>query len=785
MSRRQKYIPFLILPSKAKLILRYPPSKTTLSTSIEKSLVAHYSSSILSLHSPAKIDFVKPDEYALAYAIKGASSNSPNDGKQIHTVVVKFGFCHFTILMTALTNFNLKCGCLEEARRLFDEMPERDVVTWTSMIVGYAQHQHYAKSLELFHKMSVTDAIPNGYSFSGALSACGGLQALRQGQQIHAHVLTSGILGESIVLQNNLLNMYSRCQSVGCACKLFDSMATKRIIAWNEMISGHLQCEQREEALKLFASMVSSGVKPDNFSYAICTDVCADLASLKQGSQIHACILKSGFQLDLIIGNALVDMYAKCGCIDSAKLVFDSMPFKDTLIWTTMISAFGKHSRFKEVLTMFEQMPGLNIRRDGITYLTVLWACSHGGMVNQGLDYFESMTKEDLISAGPEHYACMVDLLCRSGHLPQALEFIKMMPLKPSVGLWSAFLNSCRLYRNIELAQLAAGQLLELNREDPSKFVVLSSIYAAEHDWNKTEKLREGMRSANMKKEPGCSWVELKNGVHVFLTADRSNPEMCDILLTLNSTDTGIVAGVCINGGFENGTGIGIGSLLFALGKDLKTANGESLPITAVGDISPSPPLQNVFYSPSLSANLISIGRLVDNDCDVSFSRSGCIVKDQVSGKIIVTGPKCGRLFPLRLPTSPRKRNKLTAQSVKSAFLGIAPNQKGFLCYDPLNHKLRTSWNVVFLENQYFFQLHMESSSLPLMSLLPDFSDDESPSLPTSRFTPGFVYERRRRPNESTNGTCHDSTSAPASDIVPQPLRRNVVHGSDSPENDK
>ncbi|XP_058101674.1 pentatricopeptide repeat-containing protein At2g13600-like [Magnolia sinica] len=482
---------------------------------------------------------VGPDEFALADALKtSAALRSLNHGNQIHAIIVKSGFCRFTVLMTALMDLNLKCSSLPDARRLFDEMSDRDVVSWTSMIVGYVQHQHYDESLGLFKSMVESDTNPNGYSFSGALTACSRLQALRQGKQIHAQVVVSGLLVLESILQNSLLSMYVKCQSLYCAQMLFDLMSVKGIIAWNEMISGYMQCGQGEEALGLLALMVSTGIKPDDFSYAICTNACAALASLSQGSQIHACIVRNGFQSDLVIGNALVDMYAKCGCVDSAKLVFNLMPFKDAVLWTAAISAFGRCGHVEEAIVMFEQMRKLRVKPDKITYLAMLSACSHGGLVDSGWHYFRSMTEGDLIPAEPEHYACMVDILCRRGCLAQALEFIKQMPLKPNIRIWSSFLNSSKMLGDVRLAEFAAAKLLELDPENHSNYVILSNMYAAGNDWKETLKIREKMKSAHTKKEPGCSWVEVKNGIHVFLTADPSHPEMGEILWTLNRLNT-------------------------------------------------------------------------------------------------------------------------------------------------------------------------------------------------------------------------------------------------------
>ncbi|KAL6005751.1 hypothetical protein ACLOJK_006324 [Asimina triloba] len=487
---------------------------------------------------------MRRDEYALAEALKAsAARRSLNHGLQVHAVMVKSGFCGFTVLMTALMDFTIKCNSLDHARRLFDEMLDRDVVSWTSMVVGYARHQNYEEALLLFRRLVVSETAPNAYSFSGALSACSGLQALKQGRQIHAQLLVSGLLAFGPTVQNSLLNMYVKCQSLKCAKALFCSMSGRGIVAWNELISGYVQCGQGEEALKILGTMVSAGIKPDDFTYATCANACAALATLWQGSQIHACIVKSGLQSDLVIGNALIDMYAKCGCVPSAKLVFDHMPLKDTAIWTAAISALGQCGHVEDAILMFQQMHASMPKPDKITYLAMLSACNHGGLVNMGSHFFRRMTEEDAILAEPEHYACMVDVLCRKGRLTEALDFIEQMAMKANARIWNSFLSSCRMYGDVRLAKFAAAKILELDPDNNSSHVLLSNMHAAESDWKETLEIRERMKSTHVKKEPGCSWVEVKNGIHVFLTAHASHPEMNEILRTLHRLYS------CLHGG--------------------------------------------------------------------------------------------------------------------------------------------------------------------------------------------------------------------------------------------
>ncbi|MQM01063.1 hypothetical protein Taro_033810 [Colocasia esculenta] len=432
----------------------------------------------------------KPDEYDLSRALKTAVTawDCPDRGRKVvHSFVVKLGYCRFTILMTALVDLTIKRGRdLGEARKLFDELSARDVVSWTSMVLGYAQRGHYWESLDLFRRMG-----------------------LRHGREVHAHLLkASAEEGIDPVVQNNLLNMYSRCQDLSRAQKLFGAMPKKDIITWNEMISGYLGCGLGGDALRLFAGMVSSGLKPDRFTYATCVDACGYLASLRQGIQVHAGILKAGFHSDIVVSNALVNMYARCGSIESAKLVFDALSSTDTIVWTTMIAAYAKCGFVMEATSTFEQMLEMGIKPDEITFLAVLSACSHGGLAGEGWHYFRSMTEVHSIPAKLEHYNCMVDMLCRSGLLEDALHFIKQMPCNPSISMRETFLSACRLQGNIGLAQ-AARQFVEMDSKNHGNLVGLSNAYAAVSNWDETWEIRRKMKEENVKKEPGCSWVEI------------------------------------------------------------------------------------------------------------------------------------------------------------------------------------------------------------------------------------------------------------------------------------
>ncbi|TVU04103.1 hypothetical protein EJB05_50331, partial [Eragrostis curvula] len=480
------------------------------------------------------------DAASLAGALKDAAARrSAPHIRPLQAVLLKVGLSASAILATSLAHLALRCGFPEYARDLFDEMPRPDVVSWTSLITGHAHQGLHRDSLALLRRMVISGVTPNGYSLSGGLLACAGVgpDALALGKEIHARVFKLSLHGPvDAVVENGVLDMYARCGSIEYARRVFSYMLVRNIVAWNSMMSALLGTGQAEEALGLFVSMVSCGIAVDGFSFSIIVDACGELALLKQGMQVHAQVIGGGFEADVVVRNSLLNMYAKCGCVDSAERVFKASSSRDAVLWTTMIAAYGKFGRVQDAVCMFDRMAQLGIKQDGVAYLAVLSACSHGGLVREGWKYFKLMSDgQSSNRVQPEHYGCMADLLCRRGYLKEALEFIESMPFDSSIAAWSSLLNSSRIHGNAKMSQLAATQLLKLDPENHSNWVALSSAHAQEGDWHETWMIRESMTRECVKKEPGCSWVELYDGVHVFLMADRSHPELVDILHTLDS----------------------------------------------------------------------------------------------------------------------------------------------------------------------------------------------------------------------------------------------------------
>jgi pentatricopeptide repeat protein len=485
---------------------------------------------------------------------------------------------------------------------VFDKMPKRNLVAWTSLIAGYSQYGQGQEALSVFSEMQRAGVEPNEYTLSSVLKACAGIEALQQGEQLHARTIKAD-LESDVVLGNALIDMYAKCGRMEDACQvfgkmsrcdvvsftgmiagyakhgsienarevfdrisqrdvfswtamvsgyakcgsieearqMFDRMPHKNVVSWNAMIAayaqhGHGYAHHRygEEALSLFCQMLRHGMKPDQLTFASILSSCAGLAALEQGKQVHSHIIKIEFESYVILETALVDMYAKSGRIETARQVFDEMSQKDVVSWNVMIAGYGKHGKAQDGLELFEQMQEAGVTPTSITFVSVLSACSHAGLVDEGWHYFNCMSQYHAIKPIAEHYACMVDLLGRAGQLEEAALFIETMPVEPGADVLGALLAACRVHGNIELGEKVAERIFEQNPNNSGTYVVLSNIYAAAGRWDDAAKIRKLMTDRGVIKEPGCSWIEFKKKVHVFFVGDRSHPQTEEIYAALH-----------------------------------------------------------------------------------------------------------------------------------------------------------------------------------------------------------------------------------------------------------
>jgi pentatricopeptide repeat protein len=453
-------------------------------------------------------------------------------GKQIHVHAIKNGLEMDVSVGNALVTMYANCGSIDDALQAFKLASRHDLVSWNAMITGYAQNVHGEKALNLFCEMQHSGLKPNQFTFVSVLKACAIQEALDQGKQIHSYILKLGFEAQ-IFVGSALVDMYAKCGSIEKAHRGFDEMPEKDMVSWTTLIAGYMQNGNGEEVMSLFCQMEHAGIKPNQYTLTCVLRACASLAGLEQGKQVHGHIYKIGLNMDVSVGSALTTMYAKGGSIDDAWEVFDKMPTRDVVSWNSIIAGYSQHGRGEEALQLFGHMQQTGKKPDDITFINVLSACSHGGLVDQGWHYFNSMIHDHNIIPRIDHYGCMVDILGRGGYLEKAEDFINNASFDHKAPLWRILLGACRTHGKVEIAKRAAEYILELEAPDSTTYVLLSNIYAAAGRWSDVEKVRKLMKDKGVKKEPGRSWIQVNNRVHVFVVGDRSHPQTDDIYATL------------------------------------------------------------------------------------------------------------------------------------------------------------------------------------------------------------------------------------------------------------
>ncbi|XP_060196306.1 pentatricopeptide repeat-containing protein At3g02330, mitochondrial [Lycium barbarum] len=456
------------------------------------------------------------------------------EGIQLHGVACKTPFLSNVCVANAIMDMYGKCEAPCEARRLFDEMEIRDAVSWNAIIAAHEQNGHEDETLILFFRMLKSRMEPDEFTYGSVLKACAARQDLNIGMVIHNRIIKSG-MGLECFIGSAVIDMYCKCEKVEEAEKLHERMEEQTIISWNAIISGFSLREQSEEAQKFFSKLLEEGMKPDNFTFATVLDTCANLATVGLGKQIHAQIIKQELQSDVFITSTLVDMYSKCGNMQDSRLMFEKAPKKDFVTWNALVCGYAQHGLGEEALQIFEKMQLQNVRPNHATFLAVLRACAHIGLVEKGLQHFNSMSNNYGLDPQLEHYSCMVDILGRAGQICEALKLIQDMPFEADDVIWRTLLSMCKMHGNVEVAEKAAKCLLQLDPEDSSSHILLSNIYADAGMWKEVAEMRKVMRYGGLKKEPGCSWIEIKSVLHMFLVGDKAHPRCNEIYENLDA----------------------------------------------------------------------------------------------------------------------------------------------------------------------------------------------------------------------------------------------------------
>ena len=438
----------------------------------------------------------QPDHYTYPCVLKACSaSHNLWVGLQIHGAVVKVGLDLNLYVGNGLIAMYGKCDRLLEARRVLDEMPRSDVVSWNSMVAGFAQNAQFDDALEICREMESLRLKPDAGTMASLLPA----------------------------VTNTSSNNVSYIKV------MFDNLANKSLVSWNVMIAVYVKNSMPGEAMDLFQQMEACGLEPDAVTIASILPACGDLSAVLLGRRIHQYVDSKKFRPNLLLENAFMDMYAKCGCLGEAREVFHSMEFQDVVSWTSLISAYGRCGKGRDAVELFAKMQDSGMSPDSIAFVSVLSACSHAGLLEEGKYYFSLMIDEYRIVPRLEHYSCMVDLLGRAGRVDEAYTFVKEMPIEPNERVWGALLSACRVYSNMDVGLIAADKLSQMVPEQAGYYVLLSNIYAKAERWQKVTRVRSIMKSRGIKKTPGISNVELNEKIHTFLAGDRSHPKSKEI----------------------------------------------------------------------------------------------------------------------------------------------------------------------------------------------------------------------------------------------------------------
>ncbi|XP_010557925.1 PREDICTED: putative pentatricopeptide repeat-containing protein At3g13770, mitochondrial [Tarenaya hassleriana] len=460
------------------------------------------------------------------------SKRALREGRRVHAHMIKTRYLPPVYLRTRLIVFYVKCESLCDARKVFDEMPEKNVVSWTAMISAYSQRGCSSDALNLFSEMSKSDGEPNEYTFTTVLTSCAGASGLTLGTQIHALIIKKSF-DSHVFVGSSLLDMYAKAGRIVEALQIFECLPERDVVSCTAIISGYAQLGLDEEAIEMFRKLQNEGMKTNYVTYASVLTALSGLALLDHGRQVHCHVLRCELPFYAVLQNSLIDMYSKCGNLSYARRVFDEMPERTVISWNAMLVGYSKHGLGREAIDLFELMKNDNrVKPDGVTLLAVLWGCSHGSRIEDtGLQIFDEMRNGNYgVKPESEHYGCVVDMLGRAGRINEAFEFVEEMPLEPSGAILHSLLSACRVHSNLDIGELVGRKLLEIEPENSGNYVVLSNLYASAGRWEETRKVRALMRKKAGMKEPGRSWIQHERITHYFHANDRAHPRRDEIL---------------------------------------------------------------------------------------------------------------------------------------------------------------------------------------------------------------------------------------------------------------
>ncbi|KAG7611248.1 Pentatricopeptide repeat [Arabidopsis suecica] len=468
----------------------------------------------------------RPNEFVATVVFKSCSNSGRiEEGKQFHGCFLKYGLISHEFVRNTLVYMYSLCSGNGEAIRVLDDLPYCDLSVFSSALSGYLESGAFKEGLDVLRKTANEDFVWNNLTYLSSLRLFSNLRDLNLALQVHSRMVRFGFNAE-VEACGALINMYGKCGKVLYAQRVFDDTHAQNIFLNTTIMDAYFQDKSFEEALNLFSKMDTKEVPPNEYTFAILLNSIAELSLLKQGDLLHGLVLKSGYRNHVMVGNALVNMYAKSGSIEDARKAFSGMTFRDIVTWNTMISGCSHHGLGREALEAFDRMIFTGEIPNRITFIGVLQACSHIGFVEQGLHYFNQLMKKFDVQPDIQHYTCIVGLLSKAGMFKDAEDFMRTAPIEWDVVAWRTLLNACYVRRNYRLGKKVAEYAIEKYPNDSGVYVLLSNIHAKSREWEGVAKVRSLMNNRGVKKEPGVSWIGIRNQTHVFLAEDNQHPEI-------------------------------------------------------------------------------------------------------------------------------------------------------------------------------------------------------------------------------------------------------------------
>ncbi|KAM1866221.1 hypothetical protein ACFX13_009097 [Malus domestica] len=479
---------------------------------------------------------LEPNDYTFTNLISACVGDvGVDECLQLHGLAVKYGIMGETSVGNAIITMYGKHGMVEEAEAMFYLLDERNLISWTALLSMYVKNGRGDMALDAVLKILDQGICVDSSCLSTVLDACSECRNLELGCQIHAFCIKLDF-DSCVNVGTALIDTYAKCGSLQSARQVFNGLSGKNTASFNALLVGFMEQHRdvEEDSMVLFSQLRSSGVNPDFITYSRLLSVAAEEACLERGKSLHACTIKAGFEANSTVSNAVITMYAKCGSIEEAYQMFNGMNSRDCVSWNAIISAHALHGEGNKALSLFESMKGEGFAPDELTMLATLQACSYNGLWETGLRLFNEMEPKYGTKSGIEHFACMVDLLGRSGNFSEAIDFIHRSPFPDSPMLWRTLVNVCMLSGNLNYGMLASKRLLDLQPEDAGSYILVSNMYARGGMFDEASKVRTVMNDLKVNKEAGCSWIEVDNKFHYFVASDMDHPKSAEIYAELN-----------------------------------------------------------------------------------------------------------------------------------------------------------------------------------------------------------------------------------------------------------